>query len=140
MTEQRPVLVIAVYNPFGKNFRPLIWTSSLGVPLLLLCSGILIANILYGTAEPVTRMRTPFRPMLRSRGFYVLDPQQPTHLATTGATDIQDIALLKDISLSKAIEALHELSSDHLLVILDLAMRSQRPLPEFLRTGTDMLM
>jgi hypothetical protein len=34
--------------------------------------------------------------------------------------DIQDIALLKDIRLSTGIEALHELSSDHSPVILDL--------------------
>jgi hypothetical protein len=34
--------------------------------------------------------------------------------------DIQDIAILKDIRLSMGIEALHELSSEHFPVILDL--------------------
>jgi hypothetical protein len=60
-------------------------------------------------------------------GLCILGPQQPTHLATTGTMDVLDIAILKDIRLTTAIEALHELSSDHLPVILELGDEKDTP-------------
>jgi hypothetical protein len=46
-------------------------------------------------------------------GLRVLGPQLPTHMTRkTGTMDVLDIAVLKNICLPTAIEALNELSSD----------------------------
>jgi hypothetical protein len=74
------------------------------------------------------------------QGLCIPGPQQPTYLATTGTMDVLDIAILKDIGLTMTIEALHELSSDYLPVILELGERrtQRRRSSAFLPTRTNM--
>jgi hypothetical protein len=64
----------------------------------------------------------PFlKPMLMSTGMHIRPPNNQKHLAATGTMDVLDIAILKDIrGLTTAIEALHQLSSGHLRIILEL--------------------
>ncbi|KAJ3628731.1 hypothetical protein Zmor_003878 [Zophobas morio] len=68
----------------------------------------------------------PLGAYANEHGLCVLGPSNQ-HLATTGKMGVLDIAILKDILLSTATEALHEQSSDHPPVILELGTEKDSP-------------
>jgi hypothetical protein len=86
----------------------------------LFCVGISIASTLYGTAESIFRMAHTLEGYTDDYRLCILGPRQLTHLATTGSLGALDITILKDIHLTIAIDALHKLPSDHLLVVVEL--------------------
>jgi hypothetical protein len=97
-------------STLGSYYHPPIRTPFLRVTLLFF-AGISTAGTLYGTAEPNSNAQI-FEAYADEFGLCILRPLQPTHLATTGTVDVLDIAILKDIRFTTAIEAPHDSLGD----------------------------
>ena len=131
MTGHRPITLISAYIPPSNSVDPVLLQNDLSA-LLGLSDSVILAGDLnakhpaWNSNTTTTRGRIVFN-LCATLNFDVVAPMSPTHFPhdPNHLPDILDVALLKNVNLRlQSIEALHELSSDHRPVIMELASRS----------------
>lgn len=100
--------------------------------VLGMCKGIVTMNMHWGETHSTHLCEKPkTKPEKCANCGGVLAPKDDTHKhTTTNTTDVFDITLLKNIKWSITSEVRHELSSDHLPVIINLKLLKEQRIGE----------